>query len=192
MEKLVHLSWSDEALDSHIIEGTEIEFCANAIKTEFPDERDITIVLTNLTFENKIEIDLGGVTCVVQHVGGDHAPDSVVVYIKEEKILFLGDCIYADIYSEKRTYTINKTLQLLDQLETFDADTFILSHWKPISKEEFHQEVTMLRTIARFTAICNGDKQRVIEEYQKYIKRGLTEDEIEVITQFGDGSFNAI
>jgi glyoxylase-like metal-dependent hydrolase (beta-lactamase superfamily II) len=192
MEKLVHLSWSDDALDSRIKEGTEIEFCANAIKAEFHDERDITIVLPNLIFENKIEIDLGEVTCVIQHVGGDHAQDSVVVYIKEEKILFLGDCIYPDIYSVKRNYTINKTLQLLDQLETFDADIFILSHWQPISKEEFQQEVTMLRTIARFTAICNGDKQRVIEEYQKYIKRGLTEDELEVIKQFGDGYFDAI
>ncbi len=45
-----------------------------------------------------MELDLGEVTCVLKHVGGDHAHDSVVIYVKEEKILFLGDCIYADIF----------------------------------------------------------------------------------------------
>lgn len=36
MEKLKPLSWSDEALDSRVNEGSEIEFCANAIKKNSP------------------------------------------------------------------------------------------------------------------------------------------------------------
>jgi glyoxylase-like metal-dependent hydrolase (beta-lactamase superfamily II) len=44
-----------------------------------------------MTFEDEVQIDLGGITCIIKHVGGDHADDSVVIYIKEEKILFLGD-----------------------------------------------------------------------------------------------------
>ena len=66
-------------------------FCAKAIKEEYQDHRDIQVVLPNVTFDRRMEIDLGGVTCVVQHVGGDHAADSVIVYVKGEKILFLGD-----------------------------------------------------------------------------------------------------
>jgi len=31
--------------------------------------------------EVKVKIHLGEVTCIVKHVGGDHAYDSVVVYI---------------------------------------------------------------------------------------------------------------
>ncbi|MGE7908273.1 MBL fold metallo-hydrolase [Lysinibacillus xylanilyticus] len=187
IEKLKHHSWSDEALDSRVKEGTEIEFCANAIKKEFPSQRNITIVLPDLIFEKQLEVDLGEVTCVIQHVGGSHASDSVVVYIKEEKILFLGDCIYCDIFSEKRNYKINETLQLLDKLETFDAETYILSHWKPISKEEFNQEITMLRTIATYTAIFKGEKQKIIENYKKYVKREPTDDELVVIDEFANG-----
>jgi len=73
-----------------------------------------------LTFEDKLEIHLGGVTCIVKHVGGDHAYDSVVVYSKEDKIPFLGDSIYPDIFSEKRNYTIERTLSLLEDLETIE------------------------------------------------------------------------
>ncbi|MGG1400692.1 MBL fold metallo-hydrolase [Bacillus salipaludis] len=187
MEKFIHLSWSDEAIDARVKEGTEIEFCAKAIKQEYTDHRDITIVLPDVIFENQVEIDLGGVTCIVQQVGGDHASDSVIVYIKEEKILFLGDCIYPDIFSEKENYTIKKTLQLLDRLETFDADIYVLSHWKPISKEEFNQEVTMLRTIARLTDTYSGDQQKIQVEYEKYVKRELTEDEMVTIIDFVNG-----
>ncbi|MBS4175247.1 MBL fold metallo-hydrolase [Bacillus sp. FJAT-49736] len=187
MEKLIPLSWSDEAIDARVKEGTEIEFCAKAMKNEFKDHRDIKIVLPDVTFTKQIEMDLGGVTCIVRHVGGDHAADSVIVYIKEEKILFLGDCIYPDIFSKKENYTISETLRLLNELETFDADIYIPSHQQPISKEEFNQEVAMLRTIAKYTDICGGDKQKIIEEYEKYVNRELTEDEMETITDFVNG-----
>ena len=187
MEKLIPFSWSDEAIDARVQEGTEIEFCAKAIKEEFKDHRDITIVLPDVTFERRVEIDLGGVTCIVQYVGGDHASDSVIVYIKEEKILFLSDCIYPNMYAEKENYTIKETLRLLDELESFDAETYIPSHQKPISKEEFNQEVDKLRSIAKFTDLCVGDKQKILVEYEKHVKRELTEDERVTIADFVNG-----
>ncbi|MEO4052998.1 MBL fold metallo-hydrolase [Solibacillus sp. CAU 1738] len=187
MEKLIPFSWSDEAIDARVKEGTEIEFCARAIKEEFKNHRDIKIVLPDVTFEKRMEIDLGGVTCIVQHVGGDHAADSAIVYIKEEKILFLADCIYPNLYAVKENYTIKETLRLLDELEQFDADVYIPSHQKPISKEEFNQEVTKLRTIAKYTDICGGDQQKIMMEYEKHVKRELTEDEKETITNFVNG-----
>ncbi|RDW15164.1 Zn-dependent hydrolase [Oceanobacillus arenosus] len=187
MEKLIPFSWSDEALDERVNEGVEIEFCANAIKEEYKDHRDISIVLPDLTFEKRVEIDLGGVTCIVQYVGGDHAADSVIVYIKEDKILFLADCIYPNMYAEKENYTIKETLRLLDELESFDADTYIPSHQKPISKEEFIQEAAKLRTIAKYTDSFGGNKQNIIEEYGKYVDRELTEDEMVTITDFVNG-----
>jgi hypothetical protein len=56
---------------------------------------------------------LVGITCILQHVGGNHSSDSVVIYVKEEKLLFLADSNYPDIYNEKRNYTIKNTLTFL-------------------------------------------------------------------------------
>ncbi|NBI29219.1 MBL fold metallo-hydrolase [Chengkuizengella marina] len=187
MEKLIPLSWSDEAIDERVNEGTEIEFCANAIKKEFVNHRDITITLPTLTFKNKLEIDLGGVTCVLQHVGGDHAVDSVVVYIKEEKILFLGDCIYPDIFSKKIKYTIRRTLDLLDLLNTFKADTYVYSHGTAITKKEFDEEVSLLRSIAKYTELFNGDKENIKDAYERQMERELSEEELETIDYFVNG-----
>ncbi|MEK5499369.1 MBL fold metallo-hydrolase [Bacillus sp. FSL M8-0077] len=187
MEKLVPFSWSDEAIGERVREGTEIEFCAKAIKEEYKNHREIQVVLPVVTFDRRMEIDLGGVTCVVQHVGGDHAADSVIVYVKEEKILFLGDCIYPKMYAEKVHYTVKEILRLLDELEAFDAETYIPSHQRPWSKEEFRQETDKLRMIAKFTDLCGGDQQKITNEYRKYVNRELKEDELETIAYFVNG-----
>ncbi|CUB20949.1 MULTISPECIES: MBL fold metallo-hydrolase [Bacillus] len=187
MEKLVPFSWSDEAIDERVREGTEIEFCAKAIKEEYQGHRDIQVALPDVTFDRRIDIDLGGVTCIVQHVGGDHAADSVIVYVKEEKILFLGDCIYPKMYAERVHYTVKEILRLLDELEAFDADTYIPSHQRPWRKEEFRQETDKLRMIAKFTDQCGGDKQKITKEYQHYVNRELKEDELETIAYFVNG-----
>lgn len=187
MKKLLPFSWSDEAIDERVREGTEIEFCAKAIKEEYQDHRDIQVVLPDVTFDHRVEIDLGGVTCVVQHVGGDHAADSVIVYVKEEKILFLGDCIYPKMYAEKVHYTLKEILRLLDELDAFDADTYIPSHQRPWTKEEFRQETDKLRMIAKYTDLYGGDQQKITKEYQNYVNRELKDDELETISYFVNG-----
>ncbi|MBT2682442.1 MBL fold metallo-hydrolase [Bacillus sp. ISL-37] len=187
IEKLLPFSWSNEALDQRVAEGTEIEFCANAIKQEFPDHRDITITLPEMTFEDEIEIDLGGITCIIKHVGGDHAEDSVVVYVKEEKILFLADSIYPDIFSAKDNYTVEGTRDLLRKIEVFDADTYILSHSGIISKKEFQDQANLLRSIGDLTQKHGGDSKLMIEEFRKEVNRDLTEEELETIEYFVNG-----
>lgn len=187
MEELVPFSWSDEAIDERVREGTEIEFCAKAIKEEYKNHREIQVVLPDVTFDRRMEIDLGGVTCVVQHVGGDHAADSVIVYVKEEKILFLADCIYPKMYAEKVHYTVKEILRLLDELDAFDAETYIPSHQRPWTKEEFRQETDKLRMIAKYTGLYGGDQERIKSEYQTHVNRELKEDELETIAYFVNG-----
>jgi len=187
MAKLIPLSWSNEAIDERVEAGTEIEFCATAIKKEFPDERDIKIVLPMITFDTKMEIDLGGVTCILQHVGGDHAGDSVVVFIKEEKILFLGDSIYCNMYAPKWNYTVEKTQALVEQLMKFEADTYILSHSGVISRDEFEQEMAVFREIGDLTEQFEGDEGKVKQEYESRLGRELNEGELETIQYFVNG-----
>jgi glyoxylase-like metal-dependent hydrolase (beta-lactamase superfamily II) len=187
IEKLVPYAWSDEALAERVKQGTEIEFCANCIKEEYGEQRNITITLPTITFEDELEIDLGGVTCVLKHVGGDHAADSVVIYIKEDKILFLGDSIYPDIFSPKRNYTTERTSKLVAQLEQFDAESYILSHWDSISRDEFNYEMQLLKNVGHFTEKHKGDPVQIRLDYEKQLNRELNEEELETIQYFVNG-----
>ncbi|MEI4802544.1 MBL fold metallo-hydrolase [Bacillus sp. NPDC077411] len=188
MNTLVPYEWTDEALDARVKEGTEIEFCATCIKKEFSEQpRNIQIVLPSLTFQKQLELDLGDVTCVLKHVGGNHSHDSVVIYIKEEKILFLGDCIYADIFSSKWNYTTKRTFELIQELEKFDAETYILSHGKAIDRNEFLQEIRLLKTVGTYTETHKGDAEKIKIAYKQELDRELNEYELETIEYFVNG-----
>ncbi|MFC0215512.1 MBL fold metallo-hydrolase [Paenibacillus chartarius] len=183
----IGLSWSDEALEERARSWTVTQHSIDAIRKEFGQEREIALVETRMTFTDRLEVDLGGVTCVLQHVGGDHAADSSVVYIPEEKLLFLADCLCPDIHAPQRNYTPRGTVELLDRLDAFDAEVYIWSHGGLTSKEEYRQEAALLRAIAGCTEQFGGDRSRIAAAYAQELSRELNEYEQETIDYFVSG-----
>lgn len=188
IKKLQSLSWEDQYLDQRVKEGTEIPFCSEAIQKELGNYRDVFLPLPHITFDNRMTVNLGGVHCLIEHVGGDHAVDSSIIYVLEEKILFLGDCMYANLYSENWSYTIEKTLQLIEQIETYDAEVVFLSHHeKTLSREEFQSQLFFLKNTAFLTEKYKGNLEAIAENMSKSLERELNKEEIEIITFFVNG-----
>ncbi len=147
---LAGYTWDDAALEERVHTGAEIIICADNIKIELPSPRQIHIVQPTFTFTDSLKIDLGGVTCTLQHVGGDHAADSVVAYIEPDRVLFLGDCLYPGIYGVPTwQYTRAHVLPLLEKLHTFDAQFYIEGHGDAVlTRAEFTTQTTRLRLAA--------------------------------------------
>ncbi|WPS89021.1 MBL fold metallo-hydrolase [Brevibacillus halotolerans] len=188
IKELMDVTWTDCALDKRVELGIEIPFCAEAIKKELGMNRDITLCLPELTFDSRMTIDLGGVSCVIEHVGGDHSSDSSLIYIPEEKILFIGDCLYPNIYASKWNYTIEKSRRLVEQLEKYDANIIFLSHQEaPLTKAEFEEELLLLKNTAFLAEKFQGDQKKIKREMSAHLQRELTEDEEETICFFING-----
>lgn len=187
METMLDWEWTDEALDDRVRQGIEIPFCADMIKKEFLDERDINVVLPTILFQQKLEIDLGGVTCVIEHVGGDHAHDSSVLYVKEEKTLFLGDCMGPAIYCPERYYTGANLLPLLSKLESYDAETYVSSHGGPMTRSEMETELHEMRTLVESTREHHGRKEDMIPDLVEKWGRELREDDYPFMDWFITG-----
>ncbi len=185
--KMKNYEWTREALDKRVKDKIEIPFCAEMIKKEFGNFNDIKITCPDVIFDNRIIIDLGGITCVVENVGGDHSSDSTVIYVEEEKVLFLGDCLGPDIYNGKWSYDIDTVLALLNKLESYDADIYIQSHWKPENKEEFLNYINDIRKIAYIVKRHAGKINRVKVEAEEKLNRCLTQDDYELIEFFING-----
>ena len=135
VSKMAQLDWRDEALDKRVEEGSEIEFCRDMIKAELPDRADLRIRSPDIAFTDQLEIDLGGITCQIVHVGGDHSSDSIIVYVQEDKAIFLGDCLYENIYDRAPRYTPRNLSSLIEQLLSYEAEYYILAHEpEPMSK----------------------------------------------------------
>ncbi|TFE02299.1 MBL fold metallo-hydrolase [Jeotgalibacillus salarius] len=188
MEELVNFKWDDQSIDERVATGVEIQFCADAIREEFKENRDIQVVMPSILFEDELTIDLGGVTCLLKQVGSDHAKDSTVVYVKEEKLLFLGDVTAPLMYAPIWHYTAEETLKLLDHIDQFDAETYVISHYKLISKAEYVQESTLLRKAASLVNKQNGDLDQMKRDLTDFCGRPLEENEEETLMYFANGA----
>lgn len=188
MRKMMDYDWSDEALAERIQQGIEIPFCADAIKLEFGATRDIELVLPTIRFTGELEIDLGGVTCLLRQVENDHSPGSALVFVPQDRVLFLGDAMYADIFSAKWNYTVEQTTRLLDVIAEYDADYYVWSHGEAMLKDTFEQEVHVLRHIIEVTKQAEGHVSEMRRLYRELVGRDLTTDEEETLVFFANGA----
>lgn len=188
MRKMMDYDWSDEALAERIQQGIEIPFCADAIKLEFGPTRDIELVLPTIRFTGELEIDLGGVTCLLRQVENDHSPGSALVFVPQDRVLFLGDAMYADIFSAKWNYTVEQTTRLLDVIAEYDADYYVWSHGEAMLKDTFEQEVHVLRHIIEVTKQAEGHVSEMRRLYRELVGRDLTTDEEETLVFFANGA----
>jgi len=187
MKEMQPYAWTDAALQERMDQGIEIPFCADAIKLEFGATRDIEVVLPTIGFTGQLEIDLGGVQCQLIEVENDHSPGSLLVYIPEERVVFLGDAMYADIFSSKWNYTVERTKRLLAAIDRLEVDYYVWSHGEAMPKSEFEEEVNMLRRAIRVTEATGGRLKDMRILYAEETGRSLKEDETETLIYFANG-----
>jgi glyoxylase-like metal-dependent hydrolase (beta-lactamase superfamily II) len=122
------LSFDDDALDARVAAGTELAFCRDMMRIELPDRSDLRVVPPHVVFEERLGLDLGGVTLDVAQVGGDHAADSCIVHVVDDRLLFLGDCLYQRLHASVEHYTPELLLPLVDRLAAYEAEVAIEGH----------------------------------------------------------------
>lgn len=162
MAMLASYEWTDAALDERVQSGVEIEACARDIKLELPAPRQVQIALPDVIFEERLTINLGDVTCQIQHVGGDHATDACVIYVEEDRLLFLGDCLYEAIYTPVRHYTGTKLFPLVDRVLAFDAQHYIEGHTETVmSRAEIETMIGKMRLVGTLVEQFGTDEAAI-------------------------------
>ena len=128
--ELADRDWTDEGLDRRVAAGLSSPQHAANVKEELPSPRVVEIAPADVVFHDEIEIDLGGVSVRVRHVGGDHSADSSVMYVEPDRVLFLGDCMYA---SPEGALTPESAFRLCDTILGFAAEHYVEGHHESVS-----------------------------------------------------------
>jgi glyoxylase-like metal-dependent hydrolase (beta-lactamase superfamily II) len=95
LEEEARKPWSIEYLDQGIKDNPRLEVTYNARAKSIDDWETFRIVVPEDVFEDKKVIDLDGLTIELEHVGGDHSADSIIVKVPQDEVMFLGDCYYS-------------------------------------------------------------------------------------------------
>ena len=105
------------------------------LEREYADGREIVAIPSDIGFTDKMTLKLGGLTADMFHGISPHSEDTVLVYIPEEKVLFLGDSTCGDFYNDG--YMDKDRLGILVRtIERMDCRYCILSHAEPLTKQE--------------------------------------------------------
>jgi glyoxylase-like metal-dependent hydrolase (beta-lactamase superfamily II) len=182
---MAQLDWSDEALDQRVEAGLEIAFCRDMLKAELPDRAGLVIRPPDIAFTDQVELDLGGITCRLDHVGGDHAADSSVIYVPEERVVFLGDCFYLDLYHQPPRYTAQKLFPLLDRLLAYEADFYLASHDEnPIPRAELEEYAAELKAIGQTVEKLGHNREAILAHLEETFGAPTNEDHRETVDAF--------
>jgi glyoxylase-like metal-dependent hydrolase (beta-lactamase superfamily II) len=157
-ETLVELAatdWSDEALDRRVGAGEVSAAHAAHVKEELPPPRDVQVAPADIVVADALDLDLGGATVRIRHVGGDHAADSCVMYVEPDGVLFLGDCLYD---SPDGALTADVAIPLFDTIRAFGAQLYVDGHSEaPIAPAELEAEREKMLLAERFVREASSD-----------------------------------
>jgi glyoxylase-like metal-dependent hydrolase (beta-lactamase superfamily II) len=129
LTELAATDWSDEALERRVAAGVVSPGHAANVKEELPSPREVRVAPADIVFRDGLDIELGGVTVRVRHVGGDHAADSCVMYVEPDQVLFLGDCLYD---SPDGRLTPELVFPLHDAVRGFGAELYVDGHGEAV------------------------------------------------------------
>lgn len=105
------------------------------LRGEYHRGQPITTAPADVEFTDKLIFELGGVTAEAFHVEAPHSDDTVLIYIPEEKVLFLGDATSEDFLND---YYMDwdKLASLIETIEKIDCEYCVLSHSEPQKKTD--------------------------------------------------------
>ncbi len=103
------------------------------LSREYIDNKRIVVVLSDIQFEEELILNLGGLTAKIFHAVSPHSEDTVLIYIPEEKILFLGDATSEDFFNNGYMDK-DKLKTLINLIDSIDCQHCILSHTEPLTK----------------------------------------------------------
>lgn len=186
------LNWTKEDLKQRVESGDEIEFCEENMLIEMTSLKNIEIDTCSIVFKDKIVIDLGEVKCKISQIISDHSDDCTIVEVKgEKKVVFLGDCLYLDMYNGPWSYTMEKLYPMLETLLDLEASWYIPSHHNMYSGKGFEGYVKYLITMGTLVG-SSTDEYEAYEKYERCKLRALTEDEKNDIKSFVEGNIKKV
>ncbi|MGB2993345.1 MAG: MBL fold metallo-hydrolase, partial [Paenisporosarcina sp.] len=178
------IKYDDSSLELAKEQGIFNDFSIKCIKAEITGRENFVPRNVDLSFEGEIKIDLGGITCEVRQIVSPHTDDSSLLYIPEEKTLFLGDSVYGQTIQGYNHFDDQLLFPLIDLIEEYDAEYYVCSHESVCSREEIVSYWEQLKTGFDIANKCSSLEEGLVE-HKKQFDTEPSDDEIFFMKSFG-------
>lgn len=182
MKKWRRYKFDDSSLNEYVNTNQMNTMCMEIIKEGIPNRDSFKLNSPEIVFENRLTIDLGNKVCILEKISSTHTDDSTVVYIPDEKVIFLADCVYSTTTNSLFHYKQAMLLPMIRDIQKYDADMFLLGHESICDLDEmnmFWKELT-----AASNAVTSISLDHAIESFKVENNRDPNDDELFFIKAF--------
>lgn len=105
-----------------------------SIRREYVANTEIIVKKPDMVFSGEIMLELGG--CRVQVIKADapHTDDSTLIYVEQDKTLFLGDSTCSDFFTGMKNPELCR--KLADTIRGINPEICMEGHWVPVNPED--------------------------------------------------------
>ena len=92
------------------------------------EEKDIKVVLPQLTFEQEMQLHLGGKTLELSYHGHAHSPGDIIIYLPEDQVLFAGDLLWVGFFPNVREANVPNQIRVVDKILSYPVRYYVPGH----------------------------------------------------------------
>jgi glyoxylase-like metal-dependent hydrolase (beta-lactamase superfamily II) len=127
--------WGIEYLSEEIKREPKLTVSYNARAKSIEDWEAFRIVVPEDVFETEKVIHLDRFTVELEHVGGEHAEDSIVVKVPQDGVMFIGDCYYPPPVHIRKPDSA-PSFEMLRRIQNDTYNLYVEGHDKPFTRTE--------------------------------------------------------
>ncbi len=136
------------------------------------DMEGTTVARPDVTFTDRMEIDLGGRTVELIDPGPSHSPGSILVSVPKERVLFAGDALFTGYHPFLGEGDLEGWIKVLDRVAAMDADKIVPGHGPVSGKKDvadMKEYLVAFDRNARKLCAGSGDVDAVFSEMKKLL-----------------------
>mgnify|MGYP001167562644 FL=1 len=155
----------------------------NMLNEQFPQYREdwakTQLNPATITYQDKMNVHLGGRVVELLHPGPAHTYGDTMVYLPQDKVLFSGDVAFHYLTPLARDGHVSNWIKVADGIfKHLDVTTLMPGHGPVSDKEVFSKTLRYLRLIRRASQL-HFNRGSSVEETSRAIRLGEFADWVE-------------
>lgn len=135
LEELDSWSWDDNSIDERVEKNIETEYSVNIFKKIYAD-KDVKIKIPNIIKQGDFILNLGNIKVNVFYNDNSHSDDALLIYLKDEKVIFIGDSHSKSYLTKPMSFDKVKLGKYIETISEIDFEYAIPGHGNIIKKED--------------------------------------------------------
>ena len=124
-----------EYLKEEIRRNSKLETSYSARLNAIDRWESFRIVVPEVIFETETMIHVDELTIELEHVGGEHAEDLIIVQVPQDGVMFIGDCYYPPPLHLRKPNS-GPSMDMLGRLQKSTYNLYVEGHDKPFTQLE--------------------------------------------------------